>query len=471
MSAKNKFAIFVVFQALIILIVVISYIFSRYHETKSLSKEPRLEDSPSRIKIIDRTRYSPSEKILTEDSAERETQEKFSSESISDLIAQADLETDQLKRRDMYTSIAKKWSLLDPQACLNWAMSLASPLDKSSVLIATVSRIVVSGDIVTAIDLVGKIPRGEFKDDAIVYTIKAIAKVDMNKALELVNSLSGEGAFRSAAGDIAKILAEQGKFGEMKEIWGNIPYGSFRDEFGFFMVHNICQDSPEEALNWVLGNSEFFESEASMRRVASEYARKDPLKALKSANLINNPNLKNSYLQELGKAWGRADPIMAGDWLLKVTAESGYGANKLLGDGIIAEWVQWDHDKAIAALDSIQDLSERNQAKLTAVQALAAFDPSSAANMIIPLLSPGSIESRNAIRKLTSSWMSRDPLAASQWIGSLVEGPLKDVSIGQLVSNILSKDKDIEMANSWAAQIIDPKIRAQVNANIDRTKP
>jgi hypothetical protein len=386
-------------------------------------------------------------------------------------ISLANLEMDPLKRRQMYDEIAKLWALTDSQACFEWAMSLTSPNDKSSVLISTVSAIVNSGKVDIAINLINKIPRGEFKDDSIVYSIRGIANIDMEQALDLVKSVSGEGALRSVAGDMAKVLAEQGRFGEMHEIWERISYGSFRDQFGFFLVHNICQENPLKAMNWVFENSEFFDSHNAMRRIASEYAKRDPKEALESAGQINDSALKNAYLQQLGKAWGRDNPIAAGEWLLKATADSGYKANKLLGDGIIAEWVQWDHDKAITALETIQDPLERKQAKLTAVQALATFDPAKAANMILPLLTAESVQSQSAIKSLTSNWMLRDPLAASQWIGTLVEGRLKDVSIEQIVLNILSKDKDIIMANSWAAQISDPTIKAQVNANIDKTRP
>jgi hypothetical protein len=99
-------------------------------------------------------------------------------------------------------------------------------------LIATVSQIIVSGNMIAAVKLVDKIPRGEFKDDVIVCTISAIAKDDINKALNLVNSLSGEGAFRSVSGDLAKILTEKGEFGEMQDIWEKIPHGIFGSSSG-----------------------------------------------------------------------------------------------------------------------------------------------------------------------------------------------------------------------------------------------
>jgi len=468
---KNKLFDFLILQALILLAaIIVFYPLLIIQEEGHLPKEATIKMAVSERKIEGTKAFSKND-LASETFVKNEPLEKLTIADIYNLVAAADLETDSFKRREMYREIAKKWSTIDSDSCLNWGLALVSPLDKSSVLIATVSHIVVLGDIIAALELVEKIPRGEFKDDVIVCTISAIAKDDINKALNLVNSLSGEGAFRSAAGDLAKVLTKQGEFGEMQEIWEKIPYGSFRDEFGFFMVHNICRESPEKALKWVLGNSDFFNSENAIRRVASEYAKQDPAAAMDTANLIVHPGLKYSYLQELGRAWGRADPTLAGEWLLRVTAESGYDTNKLLGDGIIAEWVQWDHVNALTALDSIQDPSARNQAKLAALKALASFDPAGAANTIMPLLSPESIESRNAIRKLTSNWMQRDPLAASQWVGSLGEGPLKDVSIDELVSNILSKDRDIVMANSWAAQIKDRKIRAQANANIDRTKP
>jgi hypothetical protein len=85
---------------------------------------------------------------------------------------------------------------------------------------------------------------------------------------------------------------------------------------------------------------------------------------------------------------------------------------------------------------------------------------------------PGQPEKQaDAVAITAKNWLIRDPLEASKWIGGLEVGPIKDAAVSELVTNILAKDKDIAMANSWAAQIRDSKVRAQVNARIDKTKP
>ena len=251
-----------------------------------------------------------------------------------------------------------------------------------------------------------------------------------------------------------------------KVVFGSV----LKEKFGASLVHNLCKDSLMLALNWVLDNSEYYAIDDSLKRIAGEFVKKDPAAAIESADLIDDLKIRNNYIQKLGLVWGREDPGSSGRWLIDKIGDDGYFRNKTIGDGIIAEWVQWDHEKAFTALETIQNPTDQTQAQLAAIQALSSFDPAAAATKLLPLLSPDSVDSQRAIAGVASNWLQRDPLAASQWIGLLDVGPLKDASIGSLVSNILSKDKNYEMAGSWAAQISSAEKRAATLAIIQNQK-
>jgi hypothetical protein len=395
---------------------------------------------------------------------------KSSSQNPLDAIANANLETDPEKRRMLYNAIAEEWAKVDPQACFDWVMSLNSPRDKSSALVKTILAVVRNDNIDLAVALIEKTPRGEFKDDAVVFAFRGIAHSDLNRAIDLAKYLSGEGAIRSVAADLAFVFSQQSRFDEMAEFWEKMPDGSFKEKFGASLVHNLCKDSLMLALNWVLDNSEYYAIDDSLKRIAGEFVKKDPAAAIESADLIDDLKIRNNYIQKLGLVWGREDPGSSGRWLIDKIGDDGYFRNKTIGDGIIAEWVQWDHEKAFTALETIQNPTDQTQAQLAAIQALSSFDPAAAATKLLPLLSPDSVDSQRAIAGVASIWLQRDPLAASQWIGLLDVGPLKDASIGSLVSNILSKDKNYEMAGSWAAQISSAEKRAATLAIIQNQK-
>ncbi len=72
---------------------------------------------------------------------------------------------------------------------------------------------------------------------------------------------------------------------------------------------------------------------------------------------------------------------------------------------------------------------------------------------------------------MASKWLIRDPIAASNWIGHLPAGWGKDKAVESLVYNIVSVDKDYQMAGSWAAQIEDSKLRAVVMGEISKKTP
>jgi hypothetical protein len=207
--------------------------------------------------------------------------------------------------------------------------------------------------------------------------------------------------------------------------------------------------------------------------LSSSFGRIKPETGLSLSDQISNMKLRDSYSRNLGSVWAYHKPAEAQKWLVDRIQESDYSSNRQIAEGIIHQIVQWDHGKALLAIEAIPDLLSRDEAMLAALNAYSHFDPAAAASRISAYTNNDNVrpESMEAVVSLSRNWLDRDPLAASAWIRSLGAGPVKDASIGVLVENILVKDKDMALAIAWAAQISDPQKKRQVNEKIEKSQP
>jgi hypothetical protein len=360
---------------------------------------------------------------------------------------------------------------VDPDACIDWASGLEPKSDRISVITTAMTSLVGAGRIDETLRIIDKLAVGDSRDSAISYTFGALARHDINRARELIGKISGEGTANLVACSLAETYGTNRKFDEMTEVWDNLPDGRFRELFGYSIVRVLAKQDPSLAFGWTLNNSSPGTIDSSLGEIAYAFSKEDPEVGLGLSAQIHDPIQREKFIEKLGLSWGFTDPTKASNWLLDRISDSGYSENRTMGDAIIYKWMESNPDEAYSSINKIVDEASRYQARLAAAKSMASLDPARAAEQIMPYLDRNSSDSRNVIAEVAKGWLEKDPLGASKWISGLDRGALKDVAISKLVSNIIAKDKDIVMANSWAEQIGDPKIRVQVNANIDKMKP
>ena len=409
--------------------------------------------------------------IATEDNSEirgRVTR-SLQDGSFEEAIKIAAAESDEKLRGDLLSMIVSTWTLKDHSACYDWLMTIR-PSERMMPVVTffgTLSR----ANLAAAIKYLDLVPKGQFKDMALAITCFELIKNDQAELIKRVSQLSGVGTISSVASAMVDEMLGQKDFSGIQNMIEDLPHGSFRDMYCQKAVEALSKLDPSIAIDFLQKNQVLYKKGRSFQVVANQFAKTDPLKGIELAGKIEDATSRSAFLDELGGRWSEVDPEKSKAWLEDLIAKNQLTKHRHVADGIIAGLVISDHAQAKNFINSITDPSSRDAAMLVAVNSIADDDPEEAYKYYLKAGNTGSAEAVKVFSSLSTKWIERDPFGASKWIGELEAGVHRDLAVERLVVNILARENDIVMANSWASQIGDPKIKAQVNAEIDRSKP
>ena len=450
--------------------------------SQTITSRPCVDPTPTRLKRIPKVRQpsihardnSSVAPAVTESKLQPEVRNGVSAEDIIGMASRDPMAAIKLaqmlpaeERMLALRGIVEVWAKVDGAGCYNWVMASEASKEKTSLLIGTMTSIANTQNPQLLFSLIGSTPKGVLKDVSIFYVFQDLAACDMERALALARDLSDEHAARGVAEKLGRIGARQG-MEEVSKMLEDIPHGYFRDYFVSSAIESAGKADPAKALEWVLANPKLCDAANSIGNLSTAFALNSPLDGLELAAGIKDGKLRELFIQNLGATWAQNKPEEAGKWLIKQISETDYSSNETIAVDIMHRWIQSDPQMALSQISSIPDVPARNQAMIAALEAYSTFDPQAAAAKVGPFLTSNSPESEKAISEIADNWLRRDPLEASKWIGSMKDGPLKDASIGQLVSNILSKDQDYQMANLWANQIGSMEKRNEVLQSLQK---
>jgi hypothetical protein len=340
-------------------------------------------------------------------------------------------------------------------------MSLGEPHAKANSL-SNMMPYLAQHDRIMALSLLDQIPKGEIKDGVFFALIAHMKDSDIKFSFdETLKRIDDLGRVESMSSMLVQAMFEKGMLEAVKSSLNSLPIGDFRESVSLSIIRTIGNESPESAMRWWQDNQDSCDKTLALDELAIAFSKKDPELGVKYADQLDYKS-QNQYLRSLGVSWG-------GKWLLSAIQESDYRSNKQMADGIIEGWIFWDQSKALESIRLIPDATSRDQAELTAAGILVKKDPAAAAGLLKPLLKHATDDSQIVLASVASSWLNRDPIAASHWIGGLEQGPLKDVAIQKLVENVIGKSQDYTSANKWAVTISAPKHRAVVTAMIEKS--
>jgi hypothetical protein len=126
-------------------------------------------------------------------------------------------------------------------------------------------------------------------------------------------------------------------------------------------------------------------------------------------------------------------------------------------DAAFVAWAREQPQQALAGLDQISDPAMRREAFQGVVQGWVETDPGSLAGRAInePLSEDRSMELQQAL----TSWVSRDPVAASNWLSERDADPNLDSGIAAVATMSSLMSQRPEVAAEWAQSISDPQLR------------
>jgi hypothetical protein len=375
-------------------------------------------------------------------------------------------ERDNLKRRSLIGDLVREWATQDPDSCVEWASGLQNIGDRGSVL-GAVTWVLLQGSVqerAKAFDLIDSIENGVMKDGVIVVSFSLALEDSPRRALELVKDLSGSGARQSAAYDLAK--SSYGRTSS-DELMNDLEVGDFRNLFASEIVKVMATEDPEEALDWLNSHNDFDGARNAYLSIARSLSGIDPLKGLAVCESISDPGLKTDMIRQIGSDWAREQPEAAGQWLLGSLAKGGLGENKELASAIVGGWVQWNHEAPFREIAKLPEGPAKKVIMEEALQTLAFFDGARAAQVLWNDTTFEADERVNLADSISANWLHKNSIEASKWILSLPAGPERDVSIRNVINEVVEKDGDMEMAFEWANEINDMKLRKIVIEDMD----
>jgi len=396
---------------------------------------------------------------------------KYDVKDIYEMITAANLIDDDNRRVQTLKRIALLWTVIDPDACLKWALSIADDKVGYEYITAQVILTLIGYDqFEKAIQLVQEIPQGSLRDTAIGYSMYDLANLDLGTAARLLDMIASIDQIERSTGTLSKVLIESHKLSELKEMYENLSYGAVKESLGSAAIRVLMLQDPLKAVDWLRDNPEL-KNAKNFEALAFGFAKNDPVRGIEIANEINDPVMKQEYLSWLINGWAENSPSEAGEWITEQIEVNNFNQNREQFSMIALKALARNQSFLFNQIAGISNRNEREVATLSAASALSSYNPQKAAEIALATPSDNPANQVEALTITAKNWLSRDPLEASKWIGNLPNGQIRDSAVSELVNNILTKDRDIAMANSWAAQIRNPEMKAKVLSDIARFNP
>ena len=444
-------------------------------DSKSTRKSPNLTASEKNNQP--RARQTNHQNSITKADGSIISIRSGSIKSIDDIkaaIQAAYLIDDNEKQCQALKEIAHLWTLKDPEGCLKWAISIANDKVGYEYVAAQIFlSLVGNNQSGKAIELLNEVPQGKLRDTAIGYGIWGMLdheKIDLSEAQQMLSLIASKEQMDRSAGSLVTALITSNRLQDLKQMYDVFPFGMLKDSFGSSVLRNLVLKDPLSGLDWIRNNPEMNNTE-NYECLASGFAKLDPLRGIETANQISDTAIKKRYLSNLLNGWADKKPEEAGKWVIDEISKKDFDQMKDEFYSIAIKSLAHDQNLIFSQIQEINNPSERSAALLSASAALSKYNPERASELVVAT-SIGQLQNQShAVAMTAKNWLARDPLKASKWIGDLEAGPMKDVAVSELVANILANDKDIAMANSWAAQIQNTKIREQIINKIGKSKP
>lgn len=231
-----------------------------------------------------------------------------------------------------------------------------------------------------------------------------------------------------------------------------LPPGPHRHDLARQIAHRLAREDIQTALAWT-DTLEATAKRGAMEEVSREWARQDPKSAAEHALTLSDHHLQREVVSEATHQWARDNPDAALEWANTLEGDTGLAAMR----GVIGTIADHDPRAAAGMIDQMDFSTAPADAYTDMTGDLAGhwsrFDPHAAADWAQTLPTEGEAQ-QHAIERVADHWVEQDTLGASEWMGSLPEGEIRDIAARRLVEHIAPSDPDA--AYQWALSMSDP---------------
>ncbi len=276
-------------------------------------------------------------------------------------------------------------------------------------------------EIESLFDWVGTVATGSTYDQKVGDVVRSMADVDPDRAIEFAQQMRPGSARMNALSSIANSLASRDPAAALA-FAQSLEYEDERERALRHMSWQLSRNGGEAARALIL------ESEDPMlqRKVASqmvgEWTKYDREGALAWVEALSDEQARNNSVGQVLNHWIQSEPLEAMDYMVNDLPENRLNSNL---SSAFSQWARQDPEAAIAGLAQLPESEQ---------------------------LKPEGIYNRVA-----QAYVQHDPMAASEWITTLDDGPARDASVKTLVSNISKTDP--EAGFIWSETIAAEKAR------------
>lgn len=386
-------------------------------------------------------------------------------------------------------SIYRNWSRQDGAAARAAALSMPDGVAKSTALSGALGDWM-DEDPVAALDWLDSLPMDSSVYGSRKEVFRQFINRDLDVAREYIESIGNPVDRREILESVHfSNMSWKKSYEEIEEVFdwlGTVATGQVYDSRVSGIISAMAENDPDRAVDFVLnlppGNARM----NGLNSIGSKLVEMDPQRAFEfvdslhyedekrralgsmgwrlsqqgiesSSELIANsedPLIQQQLAQRVSGEWSNYDVAGALAWSESLADES---ARKSAVRAVFNNWIETDPSAALSYVETSVDAGAQVSVLRNAYSNWARNDPQAAAEALGQL--PESVEDdRGQIyRGVTDAYINHDPMAASEWISTLDEGPERDQSVEALVSNISRTDP--EAGFMWAATMGDEEKR------------
>jgi hypothetical protein len=358
-------------------------------------------------------------------------------------LARLDQLPNQASRREYVRTVLREWAEEDPQAAANHALSLPDSKERNEALAAVLTG-AAAKDRDIAMQLVGQLPAGASRTEALRQIVSDIAYSEPKFAAELVLEMP-PGQQRQSVHQVSSYLARRDRTAALE--WAERLTSSEARRFAMQSVlQQWATDDPKAAAEYCASHP--VETPELISSAVAGWVRKDPSGALAWARSLPEGPQREAALVSGISSLAASDPQQAAN--LATTTLSGNKQSQALGS-IAGAWAVTDPSAAAAWASKLSDGSARMNAESNVASVWVRQDPATAAAWALRL--PNS----HAISTIAREWAAQDSAAVARWLDTVPSGNARDSAVSNFSRAVA--DSDPEGAVTWAATISQPAQR------------
>lgn len=341
---------------------------------------------------------------------------------------------------DFTYSVIEAWSVHDPVAAVDAALSLPKDESRASGLSVALGRWA-KRDPEGALARAAQFPDAEARSNHLGTILREWAKEDpqaaTSHALSLPAGKERNDAITSVASGAAATDPEA-----VKRLIAQMPPGAARNATLSRIVSNLGYKEPRIAAELVLELPPGQQRDL-VHQVIHNFARQDRAGALEWAGQLSSADARRTAVRQIVQQWSQDDPKGAAEYCVS----SPLGTSEILANAV-GNWARNDASGALAWAGALPDPAQREAALARAIGALGSSDPNRAVALAATML--GDKARDDALGNIASAWAAKDPAAAAAWAAQLTDATARANAIMQIASRWGRQDP--AAAAAWVLQ-------------------